>query len=173
VTTNTETPPHGFRRNSPPTTPPRSDSVGPELPRPLPLLHNRIQSSPGHFPRRNHLTPSHPSPAPPELGLAVDSPHRCLFVQSKYGNCFSFAHWCSCARYFPAFAGPSPGTTACRHGRRISPSVPRFPCCPLYACTLIASLESHRPCPTGSSPPARTRRRLSGRVMSRWAGAYS
>jgi hypothetical protein len=48
----------------------------------------------------------------------------------------------------------------------------RFPCCPPCAFTLTTSPRLHRPCATGSSPPATTRRRLIGRAMSRRAGTY-
>jgi hypothetical protein len=169
-------PRHRTAADSPPefssAAPSRPNSLSPELPHLLPLLPNWIWSSPGRSPRRICPTPSRPSSASPELGPVVDSTPCRLSVQSKYGNRFSLAHWYSCARWFPMFAGLSPGTAACRHGRRTSPSIARFPCCPPCAFTLTTSPRLHRPCPTGSSPPAtsppaRTRRRLSGRAMSR------
>jgi hypothetical protein len=170
-----------FHRKLSAAAPSRPNPLSPRLPHFLPLLPSWIRSIPDHPPRRIYLILSRPSPAPPVIDLVVDSPHRypsIQFIQFKYGNRFFFAHWYSCTRWFPTFVGLSPGTAACRHGRRISLSVPRFPCCPLYTCTLTASLGSHRPYPTSSSPPAtsppaRTRRRLSGRAMSRRVGAYS
>jgi hypothetical protein len=43
----------------------RPNPLSPRLPYLLPLLPSWIWASPGHPPRRNRLTPSHPSPAPP------------------------------------------------------------------------------------------------------------